>query len=272
MPTLIPQMICRLWRRYRRHDVSHRAAALAYFLLFSLFPILILISSFIGELDLAVILATLSRILPEQVLALAENYLGYAAQHTGNSLIFFSVVFSVWFPMRATDCLMHAVRRAYALPEPRHPLLYRFKVLLYTALLLLSIALTALLAVLSRNAAAALAALWGLPDGFAALWAGLRFLVLGLIVFIALSALYTIAQDRRVPLSAVLPGALVSTLAWIALSAVYSFYTEYISNYDLVYGTLSTVAVVLIWLYLSAIALIMGAEFNASLRILSRKL
>lgn len=258
-------LVRHLWQRYSRHDVSHQAAALAYFLLFSLFPILILASRLIGTLDLSELLSTLRHILPERVLLLIENYLFYAAAHTGRSLLWFSAVFSVWFPMRATGSLMHAVRRAYSLAAPERPLVYRFKVLLYTALLLLSILLTALIATLSRNVVASVAAHFGLPGGFARLWGVLRFAALGLIVFGALTTLYTAAQDRRVPPSQILPGAALSTLAWITLSAVYSFYTDFFANYDLVYGALSTVAVVLIWLYLSAITLIMGAELNAAL-------
>ena len=254
-----------LWHRYTRHDVSHQAAALAYFLLFSLFPILILASRLIGALDLSDLLSTLRHILPERVLALVESYLFYAAEHTGRSLLWFSAIFSVWFPMRATDCLMHAVRRAYSLAEPQHPLLYRVKVLLYTILLLLSIALTALVAAISRSAIAALAALLGLPEVFARLWNLFRFAAVGLIIFGALTALYATAQDHRIFLTKILQGAALSTLAWMAFSAVYSFYTEFFANYDLVYGARSTVAVVLIWLYLSAIALIMGAELNAAL-------
>ena len=267
MPKKILTLAWSLWRRYTRHDVSHQSAALAYFLLFSLFPILILVSICIQNLDvdLSGLLSTLSHILPESVLILIEYYIDYASEHIGRSLLYFSLIFSIWFPMRATDCLMHAVRLAYSLSEPQRPFIHRLKVLLYTVLLLLSLSLTALVAALSRGVLAALTELLGLPGEFARIWGILRFAALGLIVFGALTALYAIAQDRRVFLAEILPGAALSTLAWITLSAVYSFYTDFFANYDLVYGALSAVAVVLIWLYLSAIALIMGAEFNAAL-------
>ena len=265
MKSSLIHLVCRLSRRYARHDVSHQAAALAYFLLLSLVPILILANRLIGTLDLSGLLATLRHILPERVVLLMEHYLFYAAGHTGRPLLWFSAVFSVWFPMRATDCLMHAVRRAYSLFEPPRPFIHRAKVLLYTVLLLLSLLLTALVAALSRGVVAALTEHLGLPGEFARIWSLLRFAALGLIVFGALTVLYAIAQDRRVFLNEILPGAALSTLAWITLSAVYSFYTDFFANYDLVYGALSAVAVVLIWLYLSAIALIMGAEFNAAL-------
>lgn len=258
------RFLLQLWQRYGRHDISHQAAALAYYLLFSLFPFLILVSSLIGSLslDLSGILTTLSPLLPDGVLAIVESYLRYVSKHAGRSMVYFSIIFSIWFPMRATDCLMHAVRRAYGLSAPRRPLLYWFKVLLYTALLLASLVLTLLLATLSRRVVSTLAAALGLPEGFPKLWGLLRFLILGLIIFLALSALYAAAQDHRTPLARILPGALLSTLAWIALSAVYSFYTEYISDYSAVYGALGAVMVALIWLYLTGITLILGAECN----------
>lgn len=264
MKTRVGRAVLLLRQHYVGHDVAHQAAALAYYLLFSLFPILILVSSLIGRLnlDLSGILSTLTPILPRDVLALIESYLGYAAAHTGRSMLYFSAVFSIWFPMRSTNCLMHAVRRAYDLDAPEFPLLYRLKVLLYTVLLLISLTLSLILATLSRTAVAALSTVLGLPEGFSRLWGLLRFLLLGLIIFAALGALYTAAQDRRISFFEVFPGALLSTLAWIAISAVYSFYTEHLSHYSAVYGALSAIVVVLIWLYLTAITLILGAEWN----------
>lgn len=267
MKLRFPRAILLLWRRYRDHDVAHQAAALAYYLLFSLFPILILVSSLIGRLhlDLSGVLSTVAAILPRDVLLFIESYLSYASAHTGRSMLYFSLVFSVWFPMRSTDCLMRAVRRAYDLDAPAYPLLYRLKVLLYTVLLLFSLTLTLILATLSREAVAVLSAVVGLPTEFSRLWGLLRFFVMGLILFAALGALYTAAQDRRISFSEVFPGALLSTLAWITLSAAYSFYVEHISHYSVVYGALSAIVVVLIWLYLTAITLILGAELNHTL-------
>ena len=180
-------------------------------------------------------------------------------------MLWFSLVFSLWFPMRATSSLMGAVRRAYGLSAPKKRIRYAFRVVFYTGLLLFSMALTLLLNTLGLSAAAALADTVGLPDGFAGCWSFLRFLLLGLVAFLALAALYAAAQDSRCSPRAILPGAILSTLSWIALSVLYSFYAEFLSNYDLIYGALGAVIVLLIWLYLTALVLILGAEINALL-------
>ena len=261
------RILLKLLRRYTVHDVAREGAALAYYLLFSLFPLLILTSSLIGQLslDISGILRTLSIILPVDVLRLVENYLIYVSENTNRAMLWFSLVFSVWFPMRATGSLMGAVRRAYELPPPRKRIRYAFRVAFYTGLLLFSITLTLLLATLGRDAVAAIASTVGLPGEFSGLWQFARFLLLGLVAFGALAALYAAAQDMWRGARAILPGAVLSTLSWIALSALYSFYAEFLSNYDLIYGTLGAVIVLLIWLYLTALVLILGAEINALL-------
>ena len=166
---------------------------------------------------------------------------------------------------------MRGVRRAYRLSPPENRLRDLLRVGCYTVLLLFSIALTLLLATLGRGAVSAFADCFALPGSFAEIWAAARFLLLGLIVFAAMGVLYAAAQGRRRGQRTILPGAGLSTLSWIILSALYSFYVEYISNYDLIYGALGTVIVLLIWLYLTALTLILGAEVNDTLACLRQK-
>lgn len=244
--------------RYTAHDVPQQGAALAYYLLFTLFPLLIFVSSLIGQLhlDLGMITETLAPVLPSDVLVLTQEYLRYVSEHTDASTLWFSAVFSIWFPMRATACLMRAVRLAYGLGEPKNHLLHAFKILFFTVALLLCLILTLLLMTLGGRIMAAL-----LPR----VWRILRFAALGTIVFGALSALYAAAQDKPRRVRAIAPGAGLATLAWIVFSFGYTVYAENFSNYSAIYGTLSAIIVLMIWLYLTALTLILGAEVNDAL-------
>ena len=256
-----------LIERYTAHDVSQQGAALAYYLLFTLFPLLIFVSSLIGQLhlDIALITETLSPILPSDVLTLTQDYLRYVSGHTGVSTLWFSAVFSIWFPMRATFCLMRAVRLAYGLGEPEKPLRHTFKALFFTAALLLCLILTLLFITLGDRLMMLLWQVLPLPALLPRIWSVLRFSALGVIVFGALSALYAAAQDKPRRKRAILPGAALATLSWIILSFGYSLYTENFSNYSAIYGALSAIIVLMIWLYLTALTLILGAEFNHTL-------
>ena len=261
------RFIILLIRRYNAHDTAGQGAALAYYLLFSIFPILILISCLIGQfaLDFSVVLDTLAPILPESVMVLLGAYLGYVSENVGVPMLLFSAVFSVWFPMRATSCLMRAVRRAYGLRAPENRVRYWFRVLMYTGLLLFSLVLTLLVMTMGGRFMTALGKVFPRVSRWTALWGIFRFAALGAEAFLALGALYAASQDKKHPFRAGAPGAAGSTFLWIVISFGYSFYVENISNYSTIYGALGTVVVLLIWLYLTALTLIVGAEINGIL-------
>ncbi len=107
------------------------------------------------------------------------------------------------------------------------------------------------------------------PERFIRLWEHLRFAALGVIMLLLLVPLYMLAQRRRCSLRDVLPGILLSLAAWMLLSAAFSYYVEKVAHYSMLYGSIATIVVVLLWLYMSGMVLILGAEFNGIL--LSRR-
>ena len=253
--------------RYFSHGVAHEAAALAYYLLFMLFPLMIFFSSLLGllELDVSGIIRSVQHLLPAGVLDVLESYLTYVSHTSSRSMLWFGLVFTIYFPMRAADCLMNSVRRAYHLPRPTNQILHTAKVLLYTVFLLVSIALALALATVGRQVLEFVSRFVVVPEAFIELWSGLRFLIMGGVMFAAIGLLYAAAQDVRQPARNLLPGAGLALAAWMVVSAAFSFYVENFARYSVIYGTLGTVIVLMMWLNLTAVALIMGAEVNGVL-------
>ncbi len=253
--------------RYLIHGVAQEAAALAYYLLFMIFPLLIFLSSLLGLLDLDVsgISMALGTLLPAGVVDLVESYLSYVSQTSSRTMLWFGLVFTIYFPMRAADCLMMAVRKAYHLPRPKNQILYMAKVLLYTVFLLVTIALTLALVTVGRAALEFAGRFVVVPAAFIDLWSDLRFLILGGVMFGAVGLLYAAAQDGRQPARNVVPGAVAALVGWMVVSAAFSFYVENFANYSVIYGALGTIIVLMMWLNLTAVMLIMGAEINGAL-------
>ena len=73
------------------------------------------------------------------------------------------------------------------------------------------------------------------------------------------------AQDGRQPWRNIWPGTLAALTAWMAVSWLYAFYVDNIANYSLLYGSIGTVIALMIWLYMSSVVLIMGAELNGTI-------
>ncbi len=252
--------------RYRRHGVALTCAALTYYLLFAAFPMLVLLGTLPGALgwESEELLGTLARFVPQQVTALAGRYWQDVAQNGGQRLLWTSAVFSLWLPMRATDCLLHGLRRAFGAGRAVG-LRQKIRTLLFTLWLMLTLTLALLLITVGRRVLTAFVAQLGLPVWIGGVWNVLRFVLLGFVLAAALAILYMLAIGKRRPLRQVLPGVILSLLAWMLVSAGFSYYVEHIAGYTLLYGSVAAVVVTLLWLYMSGLVLIMGAEFNAML-------
>ena len=254
-------------RRYYVHDVARDSAALTYYLLFALFPLLIFVSALLGilELDIDSITAVLTPLLPVDVVGVVRSYLTYVAANQSRQLLWFSLIFSIWFPMRSTGCLMHSLRKAFGRSAPENILLGQLRTLLFTIWMIFVIGLTLALVVVGRRALYFLSGFLPLSETFISVWGYLRFIILGLVMAISLGILYQLALGQRRPLREVLPGVGSSLAAWLLLSMAFSYYVENMARYAQLYGSIATIVVVLLWLYMSGQVLILGAELSASL-------
>ena len=256
-----------LLRRWLRHGVAIQSAALAFYLLFTVFPLLIFVSALLGllQLDMAAILRGLGEVLPHEVVDVAEMYLNHVGARPSLRLLLFGMVFSVYFPMRAANSLMRSVRTAYHLGPPRNAVRHFAKTLVYTVMLIATIALTLILMTVGDRLLLLAVEELGFPPFAAALWAWLRFPVIAVAGCFALLLLYALSQDRRRPWRELWPGTVAALGAWLLLSWLYSFYVDHIARYSTLYGSIGTVIVVLVWLNISAAILILGAELNGVL-------
>ena len=159
---------------------------------------------------------------------------------------------------------MHSVRKAYGVPQPPSMIGGTLRNLIFTLWLIVTIAASIVLTTVGRRALQFVSGLIHIPDQFINVWETLRFAVLGVIMLLVLVPLNMLARGRRCPLREVVPGVLLSMLAWLALSVAFSYYVEKVAHYTELYGSIATIVVVLLWLYMTGQVLIMGAEYNGS--------
>jgi len=263
----VGQLSVTLFRRYRRHGVARSCAALTYYLVFAAFPLLLLLGALPGALGVesSSLLQAVERFVPEAVTAIVERYWQDAEQNGSKMLLWSGLLFFLWFPARATDCLLYALRRAFGVLKPPG-LVEKLKTLLFSVGLLLTLILSLLLITVGRRALRYLAVRLELPEWVPEIWNTGRFVLLGFVLTAALCVLYMLALGRRHPLRRMMPGVLASLAAWMAVSAGFSYYVEHLADYTPLYGSVTAVVVTLLWMYLSGMVLIMGAEFNAVLQ------
>ena len=256
-----------LIRRWFDHHVARDSAALTYYLLFAIFPLLIFLNNLVGLLsyDLDALLVMLARVIPRDVVDLLGQYLVYVSRVSSRTLLWFSAVFTIYFPFRAANALFLSVRKAYGAGMPTGFVRYQLRVLLFTLLLIVAIFFSVFASTIGNRVLDFVSGYIYLSDLSIRLWSRLRFVFVGAVMFAVIALLYALALDRHPAKRGIWPGVLTALVAWIVVSMLYSLYVERAANYSVIYGSIGTVIVLLLWLYLTAALLIMGAEFNSVL-------
>lgn len=263
-------LIVQLSVRYFIDDIGTRSAALTYYLIFSLFPLMILISMLVGSLNIQAepMFQTLSNVLPQAVLDLLGGYVRYVEETPSPVLFSFAMFFSIYFPWRVVHEIMNTIRIAYELPAAPSQLKQLFKELIAAIVIPLTLCISLVLIVFGPNLIHQLLSF--LPEGFIQIsdsylniWEYARFAIAGFMIVFALIIVYELALDHHQPLRSILPGVIAVMIVWLASSAVFSFYVENIARYSIIYGTLGAFVVLLLWLYLTSVIFLMGGEVNA---------
>ncbi|WP_300904174.1 YihY/virulence factor BrkB family protein [Faecalibaculum rodentium] len=260
----------RLFTRCTKDEVTTRAAALAYYLVFSIFPLLILFSLIIGSLhiDTATMDILLARVLPKDMIDMLKGYLDYVTRTFDMKLLMFALVFSIYFPWRFIRSLMDGIRISYRQESEESFIRRTLKQILCTLLIPLTLAASLILIILGHNVITFLVSLLPpqtlrLSDFLLTLWQYGRFLIAAAIMSIALIILYRCSIPIRVPFKTLLPGIVFSIIAWVISSIAFSFYVENFGDYSVIYGTLGAFVILLLWLYLTGLIFLAGSEINA---------
>ena len=241
---------------YFSRRVSRSAAALAYFLILTVFPILICLSAFAGR-GIGRLTELAARFLPAGAAALLEEYLKYVA-HRPPGMVAVGVITTVFFASAAVRVLMKVTGEIYG----GYPLRGWRQI---AASVVFSILL---LATIYASAAAVLTGDWffrallGNPAESLYLWQWGKYLALLGVVFLFIFILYRFTAPPRRSRQPVAAGAAAASAALAISSAVFGWMVGRSARYSLVYGSLASVIVLLVWLYLCGTVLILGVGVN----------
>ena len=260
--------VLKLVRAYGRAGVARSAAALSYFLILTLFPLLMCVNYLIGlfHLDLEQLLQGLDQVLPAGALTVIGEYLGYVSRAQSPALLWAALATILVSASAGMRTLFQAMDELYQV-ECQAP----FRRLVLSVVLSLLFLLTIYLSVvviftgdwffwfLEQHLPQRLTEL--LPLGLlSGLWLWLRYLLLFCFVLALVLIIYRAGISRRLQRNRViLLTALFTALAMVACSAVFSWFIGVSSRYALVYGSLASLIILLVWLYLCGNILLLGA-------------
>jgi membrane protein len=279
-PTGLHQISARSWsyvvrrtvREFLRDDGLDLAAGLTYYAVLAVFPALIALVSLLGVLgqgpeSVATILEVARRLVPEEALSVVQPVIEGLASSTAASLaLVLGLLGALWFVSGYISAFGRAMNRIYEVPEGR-PLPRLLGTTAAVTLLLGLLALCAILLLLiSGPVARALGDVLGLGSEVLLLWGALKWPALALILAVVIAVLYHVTPNVRQPRFRWLsPGAALAIAVWLGGSLGFGLYVANFSNYSATYGSLAGGIVFLVWLWVSNLALLVGAELDAEI-------
>jgi membrane protein len=265
------RVLARTVREFKRDNLTVWAAALTYYAVLSIFPgLLVLVSvlGMIGESAIQPLLDNLGTIAPgpaQEILTQAAEGL-QESQGTAGVLFVVGLAAALWSASGYVWVFMRASNAVYDVPEGR-PLWKTLPLrLLITVVVGVIIAAAALAVVVTGPLAEWLGDLVGAGATAVTIWDIAKWPVLVILISIVISILYWASPNARLAgFRWITPGGLLAVLLWIIASAGFALYVANFGSYNRTYGTLGGVIIFFIWLWISNLAVLLGAELDAEL-------
>jgi membrane protein len=261
----------RSFSEFKEDNVTDWAAALTYYGVLALFPAIIALISIVGlvmspDKVTQVLTDTVGALGPQSAVETFSGTIDNIAnsQSAAGIMVFVGIALALWSASSYVGAFMRASNAIYERDEGRPFWKLRPLQLLVTLILVLLAALVVISLVVTGPVAEAIGGAVGLSDTAVTVWQFAKWPVMLVVVMFMLAVLYWSSPNaKQAGFRWVSPGAVLAVIIWIVASAAFAFYVATFSSYNKTYGALAGVVVFLIWLWITNIAILLGAEINA---------
>jgi membrane protein len=257
---------------FQSDNLTDWAAALTYYGVLALFPMLIVLVALLGLVgqggDIDALIRSLDKAGLQGVANNIANPLHDVVRHKGGAgaLLTVGLLASLWSASGYIGAFMRASNAIYGVEEGRPFWKRRPLQVLMTLGMLLMLALVAIALVLTGSLATAVGDAIGVGKSAVDVWNVAKWPVMLLVVMTMFALLYYISPNVRQPkFRWITPGGVLAVVLWIVASAGFGLYIANLGSYDKTYGALGSVVVFLVWMWITNVALLLGAEFDAEL-------
>ena len=255
-----------LLKRFNEAEVVNNSIVLAYYLLLSFFPLVMLLGTLLPLFQIRVntVLEYIETAVPETIYNITEpivkDFLG-----SGNGELFsFSLVMTVFSASQAVAAFQRTVNRAYGVAKYHNPIINRVVSFFLTVVIIAIMAVLVFLFSFGQTLVSYLTPILNLPTHLFALVGQLKWPVTIVGLFVGLSLLYYLVPNAKIRFKYVIPGTVFATIGTMVLSQVFSFYLRIFARSVTSYKTLGTFIAIMFWLNFSAMIIMFGGVLNAT--------
>lgn len=248
---------------FQEHRLNAAAAHAAFFIILSFIPCIILLFSLLQftSIDKVTITVMIQKMLPREMQTFFAGIIRDAYNRTA-STVSLSALATVWSAGRGMMALTQGLQWIAGIKESRNYFAVRIRAALYTVIMLLSIIVFLLLGVFGNALLNLIAVKFPIAAYAVGMMIDVKNIFLLLFATVIFALIYRFMPGNEMPLSQHLPGAVVSSLGWFIFSYAYSVYVDDFSGFSNMYGSLTALILLMLWLYFGMYITLIGAEFN----------
>ena len=261
----------RVWHEIEHDEVFTRSASLSYYFFSALIPMVFFLMAVLGmfasqsEHLRATLLNYAGQVMPSAAFTLVEKTLHEISTNSTGWKLLFGLVLSLWSGAGGMSSIIDALNRCYHVDESRP---YWKKMLVAIGLtvaiaLLMICALTMVL--YGGDIAEFVGRHIGLSGVVVFVWKIVQWPIALFFVVVAFALIYFWGPDAKQEWQWITPGSLVGVLVWIGASLLFRIYLHFYNSYSKSYGSLGAVIVLLLWLYITGLAILVGGEINSEI-------
>ncbi len=265
----VPELGRRVWRELSEDEVTERGAALAYYFLFAFFPALLFLTAMLGLLPLPGLMDRLieyaGEALPGDAASMVQRTLEEIRAGARGGLLSFGALAALWAGSNGMASIMAALNVAYDIEDARPWWKRRGLAIVLTVGFALFILAALVLLVFGPLIGEAVAGGLGLGAVFSVVWSVVSVPIVMGCVLMGFALVYYFAPAAQQRWRWVTPGSAVALVLWLAISFGLRVYVQRFANYTATYGSIGGVILLMLWLYLTGVVLLVGAEINAEI-------
>lgn len=247
-----------------RADVTSQAGELAYFVLFSLFPILLVIANIIPlfPIDVNAVLSYMESAVPPDIYSVIEPVLiGYLNSSSGG-VISIGLITALWSASKAFNSLQNLLNEVYDVEPRKNFILVRLVSLLIQLAIVSIVGVIIFIFVFGEFIVSFIEDLLSIDLGIIMQILQLRWLILLIVLISLFMAVYFLVPNHHLGIKYAIPGAIFATVGWLALSQGFSIYLQFAGGDAAANATFGVFIVLMLWLYLAATILLLGGLVN----------
>lgn len=257
--------------RLGEDNISAIGAQLAYFLILSIFPFMIVllnIFSYTSIVEPDFIYANI-QFLPLDIQNIIISFINDLVNSSSQGLLSIAAVAGIWTASSGVTPVIRAINKAYDCQETRSFFILKSLSILFTIALLGLLLLVIIALIFGEILGRRLFEIFGQGEVFLVIWENTRFIIPMVAMALTFALLYKFSPcssfRKTIKLKTTMPGAVFTTVGWVFVSLLFSYYVSNFGKYSTTYGSLGGVIVLLIWLYLSSMIMVLGGEINATI-------